>query len=78
MLVSRPIAGCNSRDGAASNEPHEAQDDRDKKVPMPRDCFEEFMAPAKDGDAEGLERDGHDLLVPTNARKKTRTINKFD
>eukprot|EP00965_Chrysotila_dentata_P143045 4727015-Pleurochrysis_carterae.AAC.1 len=48
------------------------------KVPLPRECFENFMSPVKDGDADGLERDEHGQLVPANVNKKSRTINKFD
>eukprot|EP00965_Chrysotila_dentata_P147746 4877222-Pleurochrysis_carterae.AAC.1 len=48
------------------------------KVPLPRECFEELMKPAQDGDAEGLKRGEDGRLVPTNVEKASRTLNKFN
>eukprot|EP00965_Chrysotila_dentata_P052679 1747828-Pleurochrysis_carterae.AAC.1 len=50
-----------------------------RDLPLPRACFEAFMAPAKDGEVEGLKRDdGTGLFVPTNADKPTASINKYE
>eukprot|EP00965_Chrysotila_dentata_P078935 2602813-Pleurochrysis_carterae.AAC.1 len=47
-----------------------------KDVLLPRGCFEEFMAPSKDGDAVGLTRDElSGLLQPT---KRTATTDRFE
>ena len=42
---------------------------------MPRAAFEEIMAPLKQGDAEGVERDESGNLVPT---KETASLLRFN
>eukprot|EP00965_Chrysotila_dentata_P110702 3657832-Pleurochrysis_carterae.AAC.1 len=47
-----------------------------KDMPLPRGCFEEFLAPLKDGEAAGLTRnESSGLLQPT---KRTATTGRFE